>query len=272
MRALQSARTAHDGNTFPDTRGGAAGLGRVLGIEIHVVGDEEIEAAVAIVIDKAAAGGPTDVIVPESGFARDVGEGAVAVVVEENVVSPEGDEEIDEAVVVVVAGADSLAPAGERDFCLLGYIRKCPVVVVAVEMAGRLLSFRPHRANAGRARGPGLWEAFEAAAVDEEDVGPAIVVEVEGGNAAARGLDDVPLGLIASVFGFGGHAGLGSDIDEVDLRGRRQGCHRCGMLRTREYCEPAHRNNNRGQAAIHESASGGEFFSREAPIKCWPEA
>ena len=45
----------------------------------------------------------------EAGFAGDVGEGAIAVVVEEDDLSPEGDEEVVEAVVVVVADADSLS-------------------------------------------------------------------------------------------------------------------------------------------------------------------
>ena len=47
--------------------------------------------------------------------------------------SPAGDEQIDESIVVVVAGADSLAPAREGDVCFLGYIGKRAVVIVAIE-------------------------------------------------------------------------------------------------------------------------------------------
>src|ERR1035441_9805444 len=203
--AYKSNASAHDGNAFPEARGRASGLGRVRGIEIDVVGDEEVEAPVAIVIDETAARGPADVVVPEAGFARDIGEGTVAVVVKQDIVSPESDEEIDEAIVVVVAGTDSLSPAGEGDAGLLGDVGEGAVMQIAVEMAGRLLSFR---------------ETFEAAAVDQEDVGPAVVVEVEGGSAAARRFENVALYLVASVFGFGGEAGLGGDVDEVDFGGK----------------------------------------------------
>src|SRR5271165_3183621 len=104
VRALQTARTAQNRHSLPNARCTAAGLGRVRGIEINVVGDEEVEAAIAIVIKEGAARRPAGVfvscVVPEAGFAGDVGEGTVAVVVEKHVVSPEGDEEIDEAIVV----------------------------------------------------------------------------------------------------------------------------------------------------------------------------
>ena len=92
------------------------------GIEVDVARDEEIEAAVAIVVDERAACAPADIVVPESGLACDVAEGAVAIVVEEDVVSPESDEEIDVAVIVIVAGADALAPAGEGDVSFFGHI------------------------------------------------------------------------------------------------------------------------------------------------------
>ena len=49
---------------------------------------------------------------PKAGFARDIGEGAVAIVVQKDVVPPESDEEVDEAVIVVIARADSLSPSG----------------------------------------------------------------------------------------------------------------------------------------------------------------
>ena len=44
----------------------------------------------------------------------DIGEGAVAVVVVQDVLAEVGDEQIVEAIVVVIADADTLPPAGMR--------------------------------------------------------------------------------------------------------------------------------------------------------------
>ena len=94
-----------------------ATVGRLTGprrrrrIEIHIVGDEQIEMAVAVVIQKAAARAPARSGSSDSGLFRDVGKRAVTVVVIEHVPAPVGDEQIVEAVVVVIADTTSLAPA-----------------------------------------------------------------------------------------------------------------------------------------------------------------
>jgi len=91
--------------------------GRIRGLgggEIHVnvIGDEEIELAVAVVVNESAAGIPALAASGDAGFFRYFGEGAVAVVVVEAVFAKVADEEIVEAVVVVVADAAALPPAG----------------------------------------------------------------------------------------------------------------------------------------------------------------
>ena len=57
----------------------AAGDG-VVHVVFHVVDDEEIELAVAVVVEPCGGGGPV-AVVADSGFFRDVGESAVAIVV-----------------------------------------------------------------------------------------------------------------------------------------------------------------------------------------------
>ncbi len=180
--------------------------------------------AIAVIIYKSAAGGPADIVMPKASLARDVCEGAIAIVVEENVMSPEGDEQVDEAIVVVVTGADSLSPADEAYTGFLGNVCECPIVVVAVEVAGRFLA---------------LGKTFQAAAVDQENIGPAVVVEIKRSSPAAGGFYNVALGLVASVFSFGIQTGVFGEVDEVHF-GRRQGGRvllylrrrggRCGML------------------------------------------
>ena len=97
--------------------------------------------AVVIVIDERAAGVPAlgrcvDAVVTPA-FCRDIGEGAVAVVVPERAIAPVGDEQVVEAVVIVIAGADALAPAGTRHTGLDGYVGERAVAIVFVEAADR---------------------------------------------------------------------------------------------------------------------------------------
>ena len=155
---------------------------------------------------------------PEASLARDVGEGAVAVVVQENVVAPEGDEQVHEAVIVVIAGADSLAPADQADAGFLRDVRESAVVIVAVEVAGGLLT---------------LGETFQAGAIDHKNIGPAVIVEVKKSGATPGGFENVTLGLLASTFSFGDEAGAFCDVDEINFwrSERRRGDFRswCGL-------------------------------------------
>src|SRR5580704_15290356 len=87
-----------------------------------------------------------------------------------------GDVEVFPSVIVVIAHADALAPSCRRETCLGSYIGESSVVVVVVEMVGRGFS---------------VGKSFESCSVDEEDVGPSVVVVVEDGNASAGSFDDV---------------------------------------------------------------------------------
>ena len=57
VAALEAGRTAGDEHTLVET-GAGFGERRGLGVEVDVIGDEEIEMAVAVVVDKGAAGVP----------------------------------------------------------------------------------------------------------------------------------------------------------------------------------------------------------------------
>src|SRR5256885_12438191 len=103
-------------------------------MEVDVIADEKIEMAIAVVVEKSAAGAPADFVVVKTGFFRDVGERAVAVVAEENVVAPESAEQIVPAVVVVVADADAGLPAGATDAGFFGDIGECALAIIFVEM------------------------------------------------------------------------------------------------------------------------------------------
>ena len=80
---------------------------------LHVVGDDQIEFAVAVIVDPGGAGREF-VRPPQSRRLGHVGESAVAVVVEEMALTERGDVEVVEAVVVVIADRDAEAEHRER--------------------------------------------------------------------------------------------------------------------------------------------------------------
>src|SRR5213078_1145816 len=100
--------------------------------------DEEIEVAVAVVIDKRAAGVPALAVSGDAGFFADVGEGAVAVVVLEDIFPEVGDEESVE--IVVVGDADALSPTGMNETGLGGDVGESAVAVIFEKMRCGFLS------------------------------------------------------------------------------------------------------------------------------------
>ena len=82
--------------------------------------------AVAVVIDERAAGAPARAFMQQAGGFGDIGESAIAVVAIEDVLAPIRDEEIFEAVVVVIAYGDAGGPAGSDEPGLSGDIGKVP--------------------------------------------------------------------------------------------------------------------------------------------------
>ena len=91
-----------------------------LGREVHVVPDEEIQEAIAVVIQERRAGAPSGIIHP--GLAGDVGEGAIAVVVVQDVVPDVCHVQIEKPIVVIVAGRCPHAVADVTDARTLGHI------------------------------------------------------------------------------------------------------------------------------------------------------
>src|ERR1039458_3122784 len=97
LRARQTARPAHHGNAFPYTCRPLAGRGRRRKIKIHIVGYDQVEPAVAIIVNKCAACSPA--------FLR-----------------------------AVISSADALPPARCGESGLGGDVGKSSVVIVAIEM------------------------------------------------------------------------------------------------------------------------------------------
>ena len=100
----------------------------------------------------------------------------------EDVMSPVGDEQILETVVVVVTDTHSAGPARFEQPRFLGDVCECAVAVVLIEAIARTFG-SVRQANSRR----------------DKDVEPAIVVVVQKCTAAACHLDDVVLAVNAAV-------------------------------------------------------------------------
>src|SRR5215469_5259016 len=106
-----------------------------------------------------------------------VGEGALSVVVVEHVLAVVGDKEVVVAVVIVVAHATGLPPAGTMfEARALGYIGERAIAIVLEQPAMGLVALR---------------KSLETPAVNKENVKPAVVVVVVKGEPAAGGLQQV---------------------------------------------------------------------------------
>jgi len=136
----------------------------------------------------------------QSRLVRDVLEGAVAFVVVEPVAVHAGDENVLEAVVVVVADGDSVVEAGAGEARAFGDVFEVAVAVVLEEAVGVF-------------RG-GLLQRSDVGAVGEEDVEMAVVVVVEDGHAAGHGLRRVALGGLGAI-----EPEVDGPVDEMDRRG-----------------------------------------------------
>src|SRR5256885_2338793 len=139
LAAVQTRRPTGDHYTFIKTRSRLRN--RSSGqVEIDVVGDEEIEFAVAIVVDKCTAGVPALAVTAHARFISYIRERAITIVVIKNVLAEIADEEIFEAVVVVVTNANALSPAGVGYAGLHGNVCECSVTIILEKMRRRLLA------------------------------------------------------------------------------------------------------------------------------------
>src|SRR6185295_10303054 len=103
----------------------------------------------------------------------DIGKRAITVIVVKNTLAEVGDKQVFETVVVIIADADALSPAGVRHAGFRGDVGESAVAIVLEEMGSRLLS---------------SGEALQAPAVDQKNIQPAIIVIIVKRHAATRGL------------------------------------------------------------------------------------
>jgi hypothetical protein len=173
-KGLVEARVAIGANAFCGIAAEQLG-GRV---PLHVIDDEQVQAAVVVIIDPGSRDGP--IMALQAGGAGNVLEGAVAAVVEQGVALDAGDEEVRESVVVIVArrDADVVASAAHAGFG--GHVLEGPVVAVAIEAVAVLWA--------------GFFEGWLLRAVRKIDIGISVVIVVEHCDTTGHGFDLVPFG------------------------------------------------------------------------------
>ncbi len=111
LAVRKPARAAGYRHSHPAAIRRLAGLRGAFQIEVEIVGDKQVEVAVAVVIEESASRAPAVCRLRQTGGLGHVRESAVAVIAIEDVLSPVGDEQIVEAVIVVVADADAAGPS-----------------------------------------------------------------------------------------------------------------------------------------------------------------
>ena len=213
--------------------------------------DEEIEPAVAVVVEPERA--RREARVGDAGALRHVFEAAAAAVPEKMIAAERRDVDVDVAVVVEVRRGHAEAvhldrePGGSRD------VGEGAVVIVAIERRIRfsaLVASPVHR-------------------VDEENVLPAVVVDVEEGAAGPQRFGQVFLAERAAVVPKMETRG-GGDVGEMDGRTpvRRRTCAR----HDRERAEESRRERGESPTdwGLHRTGDGSPvyFCTGSRPLPC----
>ena len=165
-------------------------------VQVHIVGDKQIEVPIAVIIHKGAPGAPACVaLIEQTRLPRHIRKGAIAVVAVKSVLTVVGDEDVFKTIVVVIRYSNSAGPACAAKARLIGNIGEGSIPIVLVEPICRRRSV-----------------TFQSRSRQEEDVQPTIVVIVQEGHTAANGFQYVGLLVNAAVDGWLCQSGLGSDI------------------------------------------------------------
>ena len=244
----QAARPAVDRHALPAAIGAFARLGQLLERRVEIARDQQIEAAVAVVVDPRAAAAVAGRGRRQPRLRRHVGEGAVAVVAIQGVVAVAGDEQVVEAVVVEVADGHRRRPAGAGQSGFRRDVGEGAVAVVLVEAIGGF-------GRRGLQPGPAQHQHVE----------PAVVVVVEERHAAAHDLDDVALAVDTAVDGRLRQPGLARDVGEAGVerqagrlaaRRRPDGTRRHALGQGRRRSQQAEPGEPRSGEQRHQRAAG----------------
>ena len=135
--ARQAAGSAEGRHPFPNAVACLAGSGRVCQVEVDIVRNHQVQLAIAIIVNKRAAGAPLLSGSGHSGYFREFPKSSVSLVVVEPILAIAGHIEIVISIIVIVADADALPPCCTQQAGVCRYIGKRAIVIVVKEMARR---------------------------------------------------------------------------------------------------------------------------------------
>src|SRR5215472_3656549 len=217
LAGRQTPRAAFHRDSFPPAVGVVAGSGGIFKRKPNVIGNEEIQVSVAVVVYEAAAGSKSWLIVPKAGRLGHIGERSVAVIAVQAVLSKIGAKYVVKAVVVIVSDRDSTCPSEPVQTRFLRDIGECPVPVILVQ---------PVRCALGSAR--------EARTGENKQIHPPIIVIINEGAPASGGLQDVLFALFIAIDHRRVESRGGGHVHEVGVErapGRRGSCQGLGGMR-----------------------------------------
>src|SRR5262245_17736143 len=202
LSGRQSARAAHDRNSFPHAKLTAAFGRSFIEVEVDIVGDKEVQVSVPVIIQKSAARAPACRFEHQPGALRDIDKTALSGIPVKVILSEIGHEQIIEAVIIIIGYTRALAPARPDQVRLFCHISEFSYFIIAIEVISGFLPLR---------------ETFESGAVDQENIEPAIVVVVEERDTTAGHLENKSLLSILPSHMPGCQSCPGRDILKLNL-------------------------------------------------------
>ena len=166
-------------------------------VELDVVGHEQVQESIAVVVEKSATRAEANGIAMEPRLFGDIGKSPVPIVPVQLVLPVVGAKQIFMPVVVVVADTHAVGPAGVLQPCLFGDIGEGAIPVVLVQ---------PVRSACGY--------AVQAPASDDENIHPPVVVVVKEGATSSHRFNNVHVFGKAPVNRGSSEARFGGNIDK----------------------------------------------------------
>src|SRR5260370_5425970 len=177
--AWQSTRAAHHG--LPTVLaeavlcGRGPGSGRIVDVKFYVPRDKQIEASVAIVVAEGRTCGPA--AQRDASLFRYISKCSIMIIAIEPILAVVRHVDVWPAIVVKISDSHAKSPALVGHAGAVGHIRERAIVIVVIQRGARRLLLSRQRVI--------------RRAIDEINVGPAVVVIIENGYPRAGRLQNV---------------------------------------------------------------------------------
>ena len=198
----QSSRPARDRNPQPNAAAALPRDGRVLKGKLHVVGNEQVQKPIPVIVHEAATGAPVLLLTPQARLPGHICKGTIAVIAVENVLPKAGAENIVKVVVVIITYTNAARPSKRMQSGFFSNVCESAISIVFVKTIGCALRC-----------------AFKARARQNKNVHPSIVVVVNECAATTSRLDKIFLLVCLAVDDRRTQPGMLRNIYEASMEG-----------------------------------------------------